>query len=59
MGRTVFRNNCSRCLFHLQFARYMFRPSLAILNLSYHSHNGSVVLFVQQDLYIKYNGSVE
>jgi hypothetical protein len=30
IGRTVPRNNCSRCLFTLIFCRYMFRPSLAI-----------------------------
>jgi hypothetical protein len=35
--RTVFRNDSSRCLFHLHFDRYMFRPSLAILrrNIQY------------------------
>jgi hypothetical protein len=56
--RTVFRNNCLRCLLYLYLDRYMFRPLSAILRRntqyikSYYSYNGSVVYCTNRIVYV-------
>jgi hypothetical protein len=63
IGRTSFRNNCSRCLFRLHCTATCFGPhwpssggTYNIL-LSYYSHNGSVV-FCNKSYCVRFFGQI-